>query len=157
MTDRPMVVAQKQPTPAPVPVAPKPVPPAPAVAAPPPPPPVVQTAPSVGATRTIGDLPFNSVDIGVISGITVLVALVALIPKGLINRHLVSRRATPGAAGAAAWAAWFFVVVTIALCLVGTLGHLWTVILFWGPTAALSVFLLILTVVLFSRALNTHR
>jgi hypothetical protein len=157
MTDRPVVMAQKQSTPVPVPVAPKPVTPAPVVTAPPAPAPAATTTPSVGTARTIGDLPFNSVDIGVISGITVLVALVALIPKGLITRHLVSRRATPGAAGAAAWSAWFLIVVTAAFCLIGTLGHLWTVLLFYGPIAALSVFLLILTVVLFSRALNTHR
>lgn len=159
MNETPVILAQKQATPLPVQPVPKAVPINPAVTAPPPPPPPspTQTVPTVGTGRTIGELPFNSFDLGVIAGITILVALIALIPKSLITRHLVSRRATPSAAGMAAWSAWFFIVVTAVVILAGTLGHLWLTLLFVVPGGAALFLLLVLTVILFARAQHTHR
>lgn len=157
MNDIPMILAQKQTAPVPVQVAPKPptTPLAPVTAPPPPPPP--QTGATVGTKGNIGELPFNGFDLGVIAGITILVALIALIPKGLITRHLVSHRATPSAARLAAWSAWFFVVVTAAFVLTGALGHLWTTLVFTVVGGVLSLLLLVATIVFFSRAQHTHR
>jgi len=162
MNETNVILAQKQPTPLPVQPVPKAVPNTPAATAappppPPPPPPTSQSASTVGAGRTIGELPFNGFDLGVIAGITILVALIALVPKGLVTRHLVSRRATPSAAGMAAWAAWFFIVATAVVILGGALGHLWTAPLFVVPGGAVSLLLLVLTVVLYARAQHTHR
>lgn len=159
MNDTPLILAQKQTTPVPVQVAPKPAPTplAPVTTPPPPPPQPAQSATTVGTSRTIGELPINGFDLGVIAGITILVALIALIPKGLITRHLVSRRATPSSAGLAAWSAWFFVVVTAAFVLTGTLGRLWAVWVFTVSGGALALLLLVATIVFYARAQHTHR
>lgn len=157
MSDIPLMLAQKQTAPVPVQIAPKPAPVPLSPAATPPPPPPAQIT-STGVTKDhIGELPFNGFDLGVIAGITILIALVALIPKGLITRHLVSHRATPNAAGLAAWFAWFFIVVTAVFLLVGTLGHWWTVIVFTATGGATSLLLLFATIVFFSKAQHTHR
>lgn len=159
MTDAPIVLAQKAPAP-PVPVLPPPQNRAPAKPAPlPPPAPPTQAGVGVPGQsgHVIDGLPFNGFDIVVIACITVLVALIALIPKSLIARHLVARRAPPSAANAVGWTAWFFVVFATVTVLVGTLGRLWTVVVFSAPAGLISVVLLLATIHLFARALKTRR
>ena len=103
------------------------------------------------------DLPLNATDIAVIAGVTVLVALVALIPRTLITRHLVGQRATPGSASSAGWATWLLFVALAFATLIGALGNLWTVLVFYAPASIVLALLLILAVSTFLRAQRTHR
>jgi len=153
MTDKTITPMQKEPPP--VPVVPR------QVAAPPPPPPpptaVAATVQPQTSGRVMTDLPLNSTDLAMVLVATVLVGLVALIPRTLVTRYLVGQRATPGAARSAGWSVWLLFVALALVALVGTLGRLWTVLVFYAPSAAVLVLLTILTVMLFARAQRTHR
>lgn len=154
MTEKTFVLAQKEPPP--VPVVPKAAPSAPsAPPAPPPPQPVVVQPQTSG--RVMTDLPLTQTDIVMVLAVTALVGLVALVPRALITRHLIGQRATPSSAGSAGWAAWLLFVVLALIVLTGALGHLWKVLLFYGPASAILALLLILAVMLFLRAQRTHR
>lgn len=159
MTQTPILLAQKTTPPVPAPLAPVLPPsngttPAKPAAVPP-----IGGSTGAPADRGMGwdRLPFNGFDIAVIACLTILVALVALIPKSLIARHLVARRATPSAANAAGWMAWFFIVFATLMVLVGTLGRWWSLVVFYGPAGAVAALFLVATIYLFARALKTRR
>jgi hypothetical protein len=101
--------------------------------------------------------PVSTPDILVFSGLVVFFALVALLPRSLIARHLVAQRATPGSASAAGWTFWFFIVSLFGVILAGWMGNLWTNYYVIGPAGGLVVALLVLFLIMYSSASRTHR
>lgn len=152
MTEKTILLAQKATPPIPVPAKPAMVPA---------PPPTATNEFTIiqpqGVGHVMRDLPLTSWDLAVIAGVTLLAALLALVPRALITRYLVSQRATPSAARSAGWSAWLVFVTLAFVSLVGALGNLWAVLLFWLPASIVLLLLLILTLVLFFRARRTHR